>query len=158
MRPRRPGTAPATPPGTSPTQPSQHTTPEQARFEAKRILISIKPQLTKLHLDVPAYQQYWIFIWNMIRHQSLGYSFQYGASVRWIIAQDARVTGSLVFGAMFFWLLLSIPIGIISAIKSRTLIDRVTMGAALVAISAPVLPAFVRSSSFLRSSAVHGWR
>ena len=36
------------------------------------------------------------------------------------------------------WLLIGIPIGIISAIKRGTILDRVAMGAALVAISAPV--------------------
>jgi peptide/nickel transport system permease protein len=92
---------------------------------------------SQLHLDVPNYQQYWIFVWNMIRHQSLGYSFQYGASVRWVIAQDARVTGSLVFGAMFFWLLLSIPIGIVSALRPRSLFDRSAMVFVLVGVSAP---------------------
>ena len=92
---------------------------------------------SELHLDVPAYQQYWIFLWNMIRHQSLGYSFQYGASVRWIIAQDARVTGSLVFGAMFFWLLISIPIGIVSALRPRSLFDRLAMVFVLIGISSP---------------------
>jgi peptide/nickel transport system permease protein len=94
---------------------------------------------SQLHLDVPVYQQYWIFVWNMIRHQSLGYSYQYGASVRWILAQDARVTGSLVFGAMFFWLLLSIPIGIISALRPRSLFDRFAMVFVLIGISAPAV-------------------
>ncbi len=91
----------------------------------------------ELHLDVPAYQQYWIFVWNMIRHQSLGYSFQYGASVRWILFQDARVTGSLVFGAMIFWTLLAIPIGILSALRPRSLFDRFSMLFVLIGISAP---------------------
>jgi peptide/nickel transport system permease protein len=92
---------------------------------------------SQLHLDVPAYQQYWIFVWNMIRHQSLGYSYEYGTSVRSVILEDARVTGSLVFGAMFFWLLLSIPIGIISALKPRSLFDRSAMVFVLFGISAP---------------------
>jgi peptide/nickel transport system permease protein len=92
---------------------------------------------SELHLDVPAYQQYWIFVWNIIRHQSLGYSFQYGASVRWIVAQDARVTGSLIFGAMFFFLLLAIPIGIISALRPRSLYDRFAMVFILMGISVP---------------------
>lgn len=90
-----------------------------------------------LHLDVPAYHQYWIFVWNMIRYQSLGYSFQDGASVRWIIGQDARVTASLVFGGVFFWLLISIPIGILSALRPRSLFDRAAMVFVLIGISAP---------------------
>jgi peptide/nickel transport system permease protein len=94
---------------------------------------------SSLHLDVPDYQQYWIFVWNMIRHQSLGYSYGYGASVRWILAQDARVTGSLVFGAMFFWFLLAIPVGIISALRPRSLFDRFSMVFVLIGISAPAV-------------------
>ena len=52
----------------------------------------------ELHLDLPIYQQYWLFLWNMLRHASLGYSFRFGTSVRWVVAQDAPVTASLVFG------------------------------------------------------------
>ncbi len=92
---------------------------------------------SQLHLDVPAYQQYWIFVWNIIRHQSLGYSFQNGTSVRWVVAQDARVTGSLVLGGMVFWLLISIPIGILSALKPRSLFDRLAMLFVLFGIAAP---------------------
>ena len=35
-------------------------------------------------------------------------------------------------------MIVAIPIGVISAIRSRSLLDRATMGGALVAISAPV--------------------
>jgi peptide/nickel transport system permease protein len=92
-----------------------------------------------LHLDLPIYQQYWIFVWNMIRHQSLGYSFANGASVRWIIAQDAPVTASLVFGGAIFWLSLSIPIGILSALRPRSVLDRGAMLFVLIGISAPAV-------------------
>jgi peptide/nickel transport system permease protein len=89
------------------------------------------------HLDVPAYQQYWIFVWNIIRHQSLGYSFQNGASVRWIMAQDGRVTGSIVLGGAVLWLLISFPVGILSALRPRSLFDRAAMVFVLVGIAAP---------------------
>ena len=92
---------------------------------------------SELHLDVPFFQQYWIFVWNLIRHGSLGYSFQNGASVRWILGQDARVTGSLVFGGLVFWLVISIPIGILSAMRPRSLFDRFSMVFVLFGISAP---------------------
>ena len=92
---------------------------------------------SELHLDVPAYQQYWIFVWNIIRHASLGYSFQDGASVRWIIGQDARVTGSLVVGGVVLWLVISIPVGILSALRPRSLFDRFAMVFVLFGISAP---------------------
>jgi peptide/nickel transport system permease protein len=92
-----------------------------------------------LHLDLPIYQQYWLFLWNMIRHQSLGYSFRFGTSVRWVIAQDAPVTASLVFGGAFFWLLLAVPTGIISALRPRSILDRSTMVFVLIGVSAPAV-------------------
>jgi peptide/nickel transport system permease protein len=92
---------------------------------------------SELHLDVPFIQQYWIFVWNIVRHGSLGYSFQNGASVRWILGQDARVTASLVFGGLVFWLLISIPIGILSALRPRSVFDRFSMVFVLIGISAP---------------------
>jgi peptide/nickel transport system permease protein len=73
----------------------------------------------------------------MIKNQSLGYSFVNGASVRWVIGQDAPVTASLVFGGAVFWLTLSIPIGILSALRSRSITDRFAMVFVLVGISAP---------------------
>jgi len=92
-----------------------------------------------LHLNLPIYQQYWLFIWNLVRHGSMGYSFVDGASVRWVIGQDAPVTASLVFGGAVFWLSLSIPIGILSALRPRSILDRSAMIFVLVGISAPAV-------------------
>ena len=92
-----------------------------------------------LHLNLPIYQQYWLFLWNMIRHGSLGYSFANGASVDSIIRQDAPVTASLVFGGAVFWLSLSIPIGILSALRPRSVLDRGAMLFVLIGISAPAV-------------------
>ena len=92
-----------------------------------------------LHLNLPIYQQYWLFIWNLVRHGSLGYSFVNGASVRWLIGQDAPVTASLVFGGAVFWLSLSIPVGILSALRPRSILDRAAMIFVLVGISAPAV-------------------
>jgi peptide/nickel transport system permease protein len=93
----------------------------------------------ELHLDLPIYQQYWLFVWNLIRHASLGYSFRTGSSVRWIVGQDAPVTASLVFGGAALWLSLSIPIGILSAVRPRSLVDRAAMVFVLVGVSAPAV-------------------
>jgi peptide/nickel transport system permease protein len=89
-----------------------------------------------LHLNVPVYQQYWIFLWNLLRHGSLGHSFVNRQPVRFLIGQDAPVTASLVFGAAVIWLSISIPIGILSALRPRSLADRVSMTFVLVGISA----------------------
>jgi peptide/nickel transport system permease protein len=88
------------------------------------------------HLNVPVWQQYWIWIWNIVRHGSLGNSYISRQPVRYLISQDAPVTASLVFGGAVFWLSLSIPVGILSALRPRSLTDRVTMTFVLIGISA----------------------
>jgi peptide/nickel transport system permease protein len=92
-----------------------------------------------LHLDVPVYQQYWIFLWNMLRHGALGYSYADGQSVRWLIRREVPVTASLVLGGAVFWLTLSLPIGIISALRPRSFVDRAGMVFVLCGISAPAV-------------------
>ncbi len=89
-----------------------------------------------LHLNVPIYQQYWIFLWNILRHGSLGYSYVSRQPVRFLVGQDAPVTASLVFGGAVFWLSLSVPVGILSALRPRSLMDRLSMTFVLIGISA----------------------
>jgi peptide/nickel transport system permease protein len=71
-------------------------------------------------------------------HFDFGYSYQNTISVKEQIFQRLPATISLALGAAVVWLTVGISVGIISAVKSRSLIDRVSMGTALVAISAPV--------------------
>ena len=89
-----------------------------------------------LHLDEPVYQQYLRFLWNLIAHQDLGRSFANRVSVNYYIKQDAPVTASLVFGAAIFWLAISIPIGVLSALRPRSILDRASMVFVLIGISA----------------------
>src|SRR5436190_18320064 len=77
-----------------------------------------------LNLDEPVWQQYLHFLWNLVGHQSLGHSFVSRQPVRYIIGQDAPVTASLVFGGAIFWLSLSIPVGVLSALRPRSILDR----------------------------------
>lgn len=90
----------------------------------------------RYHLNISIWQQYWIFLWNIIHKGSLGNSYINRQSVRWLIGQEAPVTGSLVFGGAVFWLSLSIPIGILSALRPRSLMDRASMTFVLIGISA----------------------
>jgi peptide/nickel transport system permease protein len=91
-----------------------------------------------LGLDKPFYVQYWRYMKNLVLHFDLGYSYFNQTSVRSQIFARLPVTASLAFGALILWLIIGIPIGIISAIKPRSLLDRLTMSGSLVAISAPV--------------------
>jgi peptide/nickel transport system permease protein len=101
------------------------------------------PQLVEqirhsLGLDDPWPVQYFHYMKDLVLHFDLGYSYQNNVSVKHEIFDRVPATASLTIGAAVVWLLTGIAVGTISAIKRRTLIDRLSMGAALVAISAPV--------------------
>jgi peptide/nickel transport system permease protein len=91
-----------------------------------------------LGLDQPWYVQYFHYMGRVFLHFDFGYSFQNTISVKEQVFQRLPATISLAIGAAVIWLTVGILVGIISAVKSRSLIDRVSMGTALVAISAPV--------------------
>src|SRR5437588_9002456 len=91
-----------------------------------------------LGLDKPVYVQYWRYMKGVFLHFNFGYSYQYTQPVRQMIFQRLPATISLTIGAVIVWLLVGVPVGIISAIRRRSVLDRVTMGASLLAISAPV--------------------
>ena len=89
-----------------------------------------------LGTDRPIYVQYERFLERLVVHQDLGRSFTNRQSVNHVIASAAPVTASLLFGGMVFWLLLAIPIGIMSALRPRSLLDRFAMLFVLIGISA----------------------
>jgi len=91
-----------------------------------------------LGLDKPWYVQYGIYIRDLVFHFDFGYSYQNNVAVRETIFDRLPATISLAIGGAVVWLLIGIPIGIISAIKRGTLLDRMAMTGALLAISAPV--------------------
>jgi peptide/nickel transport system permease protein len=59
--------------------------------------------------------------------------------VRWIVGRDAPVTASVVFGGAVLWLALSIPLGILSALRQRSPLDRASVVFVLVGVSAPAV-------------------
>jgi peptide/nickel transport system permease protein len=69
---------------------------------------------------------------------NFGYSFQSNTEVLPQILDRMPTTMFLTGGAVLLWLAIGIPIGIISAIRTGSWLDRVSMTLALVAISAPV--------------------
>jgi peptide/nickel transport system permease protein len=91
-----------------------------------------------LGLDNPWYQQYFDYMKRLVLHFDFGYSYQNNISVKQQIFDRLPATVSLALGAAVIWILTGIAVGIISAVRRRTVLDRATMGSALVAISAPV--------------------
>ena len=90
----------------------------------------------QLHLDDPLYQQYGRFVKDIITQGSLGYSYSNRIEVTDTIRDAAPITAALVFGGMIFWLLVSIPIGVYSALHPRSRWDRAAMLLVLIGISA----------------------
>jgi peptide/nickel transport system permease protein len=91
-----------------------------------------------LGLDQPVYQQYITYMGQVFLHFNFGYSYQYSVPVRQLIFNRLPATIWLVVGAVIIWLTVGISVGIISAIRRRSIIDRTTMTTSLALISAPV--------------------
>jgi peptide/nickel transport system permease protein len=89
-----------------------------------------------LGTDRPVYYQYYKFVKNLIWDQSLGFSYFTRQSVNGIVGNAAPVTASLVFGGVILWMLIAIPVGVLSALRPRSLLDRISMTFVLIGISA----------------------
>ncbi|HEY4094316.1 MAG TPA: ABC transporter permease [Baekduia sp.] len=92
----------------------------------------------QLGLDKPLYQQYGEYVWNIVRHFDFGNSYTNNEPVRSLVFSRLPNTIYLVLGAAFIWFLSGVVIGTVSAVARGSLWDRILMGGALVAISAPV--------------------
>jgi peptide/nickel transport system permease protein len=89
-----------------------------------------------LKLDAPVYEQYGNFLWQLVGHQNLGKSYFNRQSVNETVMNAAPVTASLVIGGAILWMLIALPIGILSALRPRSLLDRTSMVFVLIGISA----------------------
>ncbi|MDQ3991742.1 MAG: ABC transporter permease [Actinomycetota bacterium] len=110
------------------------------RAPTPQILNEIKRQFG---LDQPLAVQYGTFLKNLVMGDrygwpGMGFSYDSRVPVRDEIFKRLPVTFQLAAGAAVVWLLLGIPIGIVSALKRRSLVDRAAMGFALFGVSAPV--------------------
>lgn len=92
----------------------------------------------QLGLDKPVHEQYLNYMGDLITKFDFQRSFVNDEPVRDLIFDRLPVTLLLVGGAVVVWLVIGLSIGMISAIKRGTLLDRIAMTGALVAISAPV--------------------
>jgi peptide/nickel transport system permease protein len=97
----------------------------------------------RLHLDDPFYVEFGYFVGRFVKGDEhgwpgLGYSYSNYVPVRDQIIERAPRTLFLIAGAATLWLTFGVAIGVISAIRRRTLVDRLAMGFALFGISAPV--------------------
>jgi peptide/nickel transport system permease protein len=104
------------------------------RNASPKIIADIRHNLG-LDRSLPA--QFWIYMKQVFLHFNLGYSYYSNAPVRGLIAERLGATFSLMIGASFIWIATGLPIGIVSALRRRSWLDRTSMGTALVFVSAP---------------------
>jgi peptide/nickel transport system permease protein len=106
----------------------------------------------KLHLDEPIYEQYGRFVKGLVAGETyqfgpekehcpapcFGYSFKNHQAV-WPLIQDRLpVTMSLAAGAAVLWLIGGVGVGVLSALRRGSLLDRAAMAAALAGVSLPI--------------------
>jgi peptide/nickel transport system permease protein len=94
-------------------------------------------------LDRPWYLQYVrftrnVFLGDKYGWPGLGLSFATRVPLKDIIFERMIITIQLAVGGAIVWLAVGIPIGILSALRPRSLMDRAAMGIAILGISMPV--------------------
>ena len=99
-----------------------------------------QPKLIKeieavLGLNKPLFVQFWDYMKEFFLHFNLGYSYYSQESVRSLIAERLPATLSLTVGAAVLWVIGGLSVGIISALRRHSLVDRLSMGTALLAAS-----------------------
>ena len=104
------------------------------RLQNPKIIAEIR-HTYGLDKSLPA--QFWLYLKDLFLHFNLGFSYQSGAPVKELLFNRVSATLSLVLGAAVVWLVAGVGVGIISARRAGSRLDRATMGSALVLVSAP---------------------
>src|SRR5438445_1168899 len=104
------------------------------RLQSPQIIVAIRHDLG---LDKSTLAQFWLYMKNVFLHFNLGYSYYSNAPVKELIFDRLPATISLVFGGAIVWLATGVGVGVISARRAGSRLDRASMGTALVLVSAP---------------------
>jgi peptide/nickel transport system permease protein len=88
----------------------------------------------RAHGSVP--RQYGGYVWRLIRHGDLGYSYANREPVTDRLVRAVPVTLSLVLGGLVVWLLIAVPLGVLAALRPRSLIDRTVTVVVLIGVAA----------------------
>jgi peptide/nickel transport system permease protein len=90
----------------------------------------------QFHLDKPLGVQLWYFLSDAAQG-NLGYSYVRNKSVVDLLAERLPATIEMTIGALLVSLIVAVPIGILSAIRQNSLLDRLSMAGAFLGISMP---------------------
>ena len=92
--------------------------------------------LARSGLDQPVVQQYVTWVGRALTGD-LGVSFRSGETVTALIAERLPATLTLAFASILVALLIAVPLGTISALRPRSLVDRVATVISQIGISVP---------------------
>src|SRR5919107_2163394 len=95
------------------------------RQPTPEIIASIR---SDLGLDRPLIVQFGDYIWGIFAHQDFGRSYVSNVDVLDQIRQNLPATISLTIGGVIIWLIFGLSIGILSAVRHRTIFDRLAIG------------------------------
>ena len=87
-------------------------------------------------LDQPLYQQYWTWLTSLL-HGDFGYSIRTGRPVLVEITERLPATLELAAAATLIAVLIGLPLGLLSAMKSRSRVDVVARIGGLIGLSLP---------------------
>jgi peptide/nickel transport system permease protein len=90
----------------------------------------------EFHLNEPLHIQLWYFVRDAVRGD-LGYSYVLKQPVTTLIGERLPATIELAVGALLFSLIIALPIGVISAVRQNSWLDRISMSTAFLGISMP---------------------
>src|SRR5215472_7745484 len=105
-----------------------------------------------LGLNRPEYLQYWHYLSAIVvgEHYDIGpsivycpppcfgFSFKNQQPVWPMMVSDIPVTASVAFGAAVLWLIGGVTVGVVSALRRGTVLDRFSMAVALAGVSLPI--------------------
>lgn len=114
------------------------TDPVASMTKGKNVSDETKQQLRERYdLDKSPTEQYVIWITDAM-HLDLGESYQHKQSVTLLIKERMSVTISLVVVSGILAVLIAIPIGVISAVKMNTILDKFLSILSLIFVASPV--------------------
>src|SRR5690606_16472769 len=91
----------------------------------------------RLGLDLPIWEQFVIYAWNLLRGD-LGTSIFSNLPVTTLVAQRLEPTVVLAVSTLVVAVVCAIPLGVVAAWKARTVVDRFVMGFSVLGFAVPV--------------------
>jgi peptide/nickel transport system permease protein len=96
----------------------------------------MEAQVQRLGLDKPLWEQFFIYISNVVRGD-LGNSFVFGTPAMTLILQRLPATLELAFVALAISVFLGVPLGVIAGLRPDTAVGRSIMAGSILGFSLP---------------------